>query len=233
MKTAGPGAGRPNVLAGALPVCLVCALAGPTLAAATKTPEQPLYLVARRGLLDPYFRHSVVLMLPLDAVPIPVVVGIIINRPTPLMLRTLFPFNVRLKPSAAVAYFGGPVDIRDVSIFYRSNHPPDHAIPIGPGVYASFDAAGVDKLLAEKPQDASRRVFLGRAQWSSEQLRGEMLRGSWYSIRAAGSLIFSKQDSDQVWQSLLDRARPGMLAIKVSANNRPETIRSDQRSANP
>jgi putative transcriptional regulator len=198
-----------KAISGVLLLCLTGSLAGLAGRGATKPPTQPVYLVARRGLMDPNFRHTVVLMVPVKG--FPGVLGIIVNRPTPILTKDLFNYP-QLMSNTAHAYFGGPVDIRDVSVIYRSSHPPDHAIPLSPGVYASFDAPAVEALLAEKLRDQDRRIYLGRAQWGHAQLRREMLEGSWYSIRAPSAVIFSAEDSDQVWRDVLDRARPGMLA---------------------
>jgi putative AlgH/UPF0301 family transcriptional regulator len=46
---------------------------------------------------------------------------------------------------------------------------------------------------------------MGRAQWAPAQLDGEALRGSWYSIRAEGELIFDR-DTEHLWKHLEERA---------------------------
>lgn len=74
-------------------------------------------------------------------------------------------------------------------------------------VYLSFDAKFISKLMQDSKQKGDLRLFLGRAQWAPEQLQGEALHGSWYSLRAEGELIFD-HDSEQLWKKLNARARP-------------------------
>src|SRR5579883_1439336 len=90
-------------------IFLLCAVswpAGKAAGAAASKKETPLYLVARPALRDPYFQQSVVLMLP--ATGSPLVVGIIINKPTRVPLVRLFPQIPSLKTKNQRAYFGGP-----------------------------------------------------------------------------------------------------------------------------
>jgi putative AlgH/UPF0301 family transcriptional regulator len=45
------------------------------------------------------------------------------------------------------------------------------------------------------------RLFLGRAQWAQEQLRGELLEGAWNVVPVRGDLLFD-HDSAKVWPML-------------------------------
>jgi putative transcriptional regulator len=172
---------------------------------AQKQEDKMVYLVARRALGDPFFVRSAVLMLP--STDLPLVVGLIINRPTRIPLSQLFPKNPAFKNKTENAYFGGPVDVRDLSVAFRTSQPPKGAIRLVNDVYLSFDPHLIDTLLSNLQGTQDVRVFLGRSQWSPAQLQNEILQGAWYSVEAESKLIFAA-DPQQVWQTLLNHAEP-------------------------
>src|SRR5215831_5009668 len=135
---------------GARGVCVVLALISTSLWGAQKQGDKTAYLVARPGLSDPFFARSAVLMLP--STDLPLVIGLIINRPTHVELRQLFPQNRALQGKTDTAYFGGPVDIRDLSVVFRTPKPPKGAIRLVDDVYVSFDPHLMDTLLTN-PQE--------------------------------------------------------------------------------
>jgi putative transcriptional regulator len=184
---------------------VVMVLVSTSLWCAQKPEDKTAYLVARRDLSDPFFAHSAVLMLP--STDLPLVVGLIINRPTTVPLRKLFPQNPALKSKTETAYFGGPVDVNDASVVFRTLQPPKGAIRLLGDVYLSFDPHLIETLLANPQGTSNVRVFLGRSQWAPEQLQSEMLAGAWYSVEAESKLIFGA-DSEQVWRTLINRAQP-------------------------
>jgi putative transcriptional regulator len=167
--------------------------------------DKLLFLVARPTILDPVFSKSVVLMLPLEGVP--VVVGLIVNKPTKLSLAMLFPDSPALKDSSDDAYLGGPVDTDSAALVFHAAKPPKRALQLYDDVYLSFDGKLISKLLQDPKGTGEMRLFLGRSQWAPKQLQGEALDGSWYSLRAEGSVIFDR-DSDHLWKRLHDRAKP-------------------------
>lgn len=190
---------------------LIPALARITAEETPKSKDKGQFLVASRGLPDPFFRQSVVLMLPIKEGPL--LVGLIVNKPSKIKVRDLFPDSPGLEASDAMAYFGGPVDA-DVlarSAIFRSKTPPKNATLVFGDVYVTFDP-GVIFALAENAQQASTlRVFLGRAQWSPAQFENEVAKGAWHSVPASADSIFSTFP-DALWRTLLDRAEPRPVA---------------------
>jgi putative transcriptional regulator len=171
--------------------------------------DKPLYLVARRELSDPLFKESVILMLP--STDSDLVVGLIVNKPTRISLREVFPTNPALKDRTDTVYFGGPVDIRTPSVLFLSSKPIEQAVHLDGDLYISFDLDFIEETLV-KPEEQVKdvRLFLGRAQWAPEQLQGEILRGSWYSEREENSWIF-RRDPENVWSVLIGRLESGTL----------------------
>ncbi len=163
------------------------------------------YLIARPELADPYFEKSVVLMLPSEGMPL--VVGLIVNKPTRITLLRLYPDSVALKDSAAKAYFGGPVDIGSPTLLFHSSKPPKHALSLFRDAYLTFDPDLISTLMNDPQPRGDLRLILGRAQWGPEQLQNEMREGSWDKLEAEGDLIFDS-DSEHLWRRLHDRAQP-------------------------
>lgn len=182
-----------------------------------------LFLVARSPVVDPFFEKSVVLMLPLEGEPL--IVGLIVNKPTRLPLTKLFPDSPILKNSSENAYLGGPVDMATPALVFHAPKPPKQAMLLYNDVYLSFDLKFISKLLQDPKQKGEFRLFMGRAQWAPDQLQGETLRGSWYSLRAEGELIFD-QHSEILWKRLHERARPPL----DTQNGTPPTSRSQVRA---
>lgn len=179
-----------------------------TTAQETQTPKtQGQFLVATRDLPDPYFRESVVLMLPIKEGPL--LVGLIVNKPTKVHLRDIFPDTPALQKVDAMAYFGGPVyaDVGARSAIFRSKTPPKDATLVFGDVYVSFDPDAIAALAANPQQASTLRVFLGRAQWGPLQFENEIARGSWHNVPATADSIFATLP-ESLWRILIARAEP-------------------------
>ncbi|HTY54708.1 MAG TPA: YqgE/AlgH family protein [Candidatus Binataceae bacterium] len=173
-----------------------------TAASATSDADNMFFLVATRDLPDPLFAETVILMIP--HTPPPLVVGLIVNKPTDRRLSELLPESPVLKNRSDDAYFGGPVDVDEPAIVFRSAEAPGHVMPLFDGVYVSLDPERVAALLKDRALK-DLRLYFGRAQWSRDQLHGEMLRGSWYVVPADPTFVFSA-DPKHVWRALVERA---------------------------
>lgn len=184
---------------------LLAVFLGLPACAAQENKDKVDLLVARTEVRDPYFHHSVVLMLPETQTQL--VVGLIINKPTRLTVGKLFPDTPELKGRTESAYFGGPVAIRTPSIVFRSSTEPENAVKLYGNVYLTFDSDLITKAF-KGPRSGSRtRLFLGRAQWAPGQLQNEIRQGGWYRIQAEGNLVFSAHP-ENLWSTLHSRAAP-------------------------
>lgn len=189
-------------------LCAASWLAGKPTEQAQKPEEKPFYLVARPELRNPYFRQSVVLMLP--ATGLPLVVGIIVNKPTRIPLLQIFPQIPGLKAKSKKAYFGGPVGVHVPIILFRSPRVPKLATRLFGDICMSVDSSLMERVLKNSRNGQELQLFLGRAQWAPEQLQDELRGGAWYPIRADSNLIFTR-NPQSLWRNLLNRARPGTL----------------------
>ena len=186
-------------------LCLAWGVGGNPCWAEDNPKTKLLFLVARPAIEDPIFERSVVLMLELKGEPL--IVGLIINKPTHISLVKLFPESPNLKSRPETAYMGGPVDMASPALVFHAPKAHKQAMLLYDDVYVSFDPRFISALLKDPKQTGDMRLFLGRAQWAPEQLQGEALEGSWYSLRAEGQVIFDN-DSAHLWNRLHERARP-------------------------
>jgi putative transcriptional regulator len=170
-----------------------------------KKAHQPTYLVAREEISDPFFSESAVLIVPTDQDSL--VLGLIVNKPTHIPLSELFPDDDALKGKTQTIYFGGPVDTDDAGVVFRSPKAMKPAVLLFGDVYVSFDRDFIEGLLEKPGQAHDVRLFVGRAQWDPDQLQDEILEGSWYSIQAESSFIFSAEPK-YVWHTLFEIAEP-------------------------
>ncbi len=203
-----PGRGRIAALGcGALLLLLgvLWGVAGYPCWGEEKPSTKLLFLVARRSINDPIFERSVVLMLPLKGQPL--IVGLSVNKPIRLPLVKIFPESPALKNRSDNAYLGGPVDMAAPALLFHAPKPPEQAMLLYDDVYLSLDPDFIAGLLQDPKQSGDMRLYLGRSQWAPEQLEGEALRGSWYSLRAEGKVLFDP-DSEHLWDRLHLRAQP-------------------------
>ncbi|HEY2104654.1 MAG TPA: YqgE/AlgH family protein [Candidatus Binataceae bacterium] len=194
--------------------CALALLVGAAWAAGNDKPAQTYFLVAQPDLPDPMFSQSVVLMLPPTGTDL--VVGLIVNKPTKVALGKLFPDNAAFKRRTETAYFGGPVDISTPLVLARTAHAPAGAVALFKDVYLNLEARTVLDLLKSPPATQSMRLYLGRAQWTDDQLHNEMLENSWYNVPSDPQYVFSA-DPKTVWRTLVARAQ----AIETSAPSPP------------
>ena len=183
---------------------LLTLLSGAVAQKAPDSADQGLYLVARRDMTDALFDKSVVLMLPIKGAPL--LVGLIVNKPTRVPLHDLFP-DTSLPKRDASAYFGGPVEVAARSALFRSATAPKNAIKVFGDVYVTFDPATIAARVESLQQAPQTRVFVGRAQWAPTQLEDETTEGSWYSLRADADAIFDP-DGEGAWRKMLGRVEP-------------------------
>jgi putative transcriptional regulator len=171
--------------------------------------DKSSFLVARAELNDPLFEQSVVVMLPV--IDKDLVVGLIVNKPTRIMLSQVFPKVSAFKDRTDKVYFGGPVDVKAPGALFRSTKSFKQAFHLTSDLYVTFDASFIEAMLKKQKKEVSdMRLFIGRAQWGTDQLGGEMEEGSWYGAKEANSVIFSA-DPD-LWKTLIAQLEPGMLA---------------------
>jgi putative AlgH/UPF0301 family transcriptional regulator len=160
---------------------------------------QSFFLVASHSMPDPVFQQSVILVLPTDDPPL--VAGVIINKPTGVTLGNLFKRQLAPENQNQKVYFGGPVDLAAPLLIVRTMRPPKQAIRLWNNIYGVVDTGSISEILRDARSSNDTRLYLGRAQWAREQLRGELMEGAWSVVPVRTDLIF-EHDSAKVWRIL-------------------------------
>ena len=190
-------------LAGILMTCAV-------RAAQTKAPEPfgtgrtPFLLVASPEMSDPVFEETVILMLPPTEMPL--VAGVVINKPTTITFGQLFPHSSRIKNEQQTVYFGGPVNLNSPAALIRASRAPDGMNHLFENVYMSSDTSSIRKIMERPESDKDFRLLFGRAQWSVDQLHSELLEGAWTIAAATPEIVFSAEPA-KIWRSLEQQAK--------------------------
>lgn len=210
MKTEGksslPGALAPALRLGGRSLAIAAIFALLPLLKANLAAAQPhasnaqsFFLVASHSMPDPVFQQSVILVLPTDDPPL--VAGVIINKPTGVTLGNLFKRQLAPENQNQKVYFGGPVDLAAPLLIVRTMRPPKQAIRLWNNIYGVVDTGSISEILRDARSSSDTRLYLGRAQWAREQLRGELLEGAWSVVPVRTDLIF-EHDSAKVWRIL-------------------------------
>jgi putative transcriptional regulator len=181
---------------------LLAALLGSAPFASAQSGSNPngVFLVATPGLVDPNFRHSVVLV---TQMPDGGTVGFVVNRPGHRSLAQILPDNQVLKRFTEPLYVGGPVETAGLFAMFRAKDNPQGAMRVLDDVSFALEPAVVEIVLHVPPERV--RFFNGYAAWAPRQLAVELERGGWYLLNADADTVFRK-NMDTLWEELVRRA---------------------------
>ena len=163
----------------------------------------PVLLMAMPQVLDPFFHHSVILLLhhePEGSL------GFIVNRPTGIKVSEILKGMDVAWGGAdeTVAFFGGPVQPNLGTVLFApvlsEGDEQDTAKQIVPGLALTQHIDDLSRL-AEEPTERFR-LLLGYAGWGEGQLMDEILRNDWLTAPVDRDLIFAS-DPDQLWAAAL------------------------------
>jgi len=188
----------------ALLLSLLLGLA-PSIAA---QPAAGRLLVASRGLADPNFERSVILLVQHGAEGS---WGLVINRPTGVPLAKLFAEEPGLGRQDGILFAGGPVGAGRFLLLLRARRPPEESRPVFADVYLGWTPAA----LRDSRGIAEFRVYSGYAGWAPGQLDAEMARGDWHLLPAEAALVFEPHP-ERVWEELARRAETPVADVGAS-----------------
>jgi len=158
-------------------------------------------LVASRGLADPNFAETVVLVVHYDD---DGVVGLVLNRRTDFPLSQVLDQFAAAKDRSDPVYLGGPVETGAVFALLQSKAKLDGAEQVFGGVYLISTKTLFDKAFSARPDPGSFHVYLGYAGWSIEQLRLEVDLGSWFIFPGDARTVFDS-DPDSLWRQMIQK----------------------------
>jgi len=177
------------------------------------------FLVARRGLLDPNFAATVVLLVQYSGEG---VVGLIINRRTKVPLSQAFPEFKGAKSISDAIYLGGPVKRTGALALIRSRTKPEDAEPILADLYLTSSKTMLEKTIAAGNTSVSFHVYLGYGGWTAEQLQREVQIGGWYIFPGDAATVFDP-DPDAIWTRWIQKTE-GQIALGGKYGRYPEFL---------
>jgi putative transcriptional regulator len=162
--------------------------------------DQPLILVAKPELRDAIFGSTVLVVTPVGG---DQHAGFIINRPTTIRLRNLFPEHAPSQKIVDPVYLGGPIQSGVLfALVQRRDNPGAGAFEMMPGLFAVADGEGIDHIIET---DASHARFVaGLVAWQAGELRDEIKQGAWYVLEPDTALFMRKPE--HLWEDLVQRS---------------------------
>ncbi len=167
-------------------------------------------LVAAPALRGSTFERSVILLLSHDE---DGALGVIVNRPTEVMVGDILPGWTPVVSEPGVVFQGGPVSL-DSALGLVSVGATDEPLGIRrvTGRLGVVDLDTPPEIVG--PAVDGMRVFAGYAGWAPGQLEGEIEEGSWYVVDAELADAF-RRDAEGLWSAVLSR-QAGPLALMAS-----------------
>jgi putative transcriptional regulator len=188
-------------------------------------------LVASRGLADPNFAKTVILLVHFDDHG---VVGLILNRRTEIPLSRVLEGLEGAKDLSDPAYLGGPVEIPSVFALFRSPAKIEGAERVFSGVYLISTKALFEQTLAARPDPQVFHVYLGYAGWTNDQLRREVELGGWFIFPADTAAVFNS-DPGSLWPEMIRKTELKLAGsqpadhciLKAESTGLPKTLTAD------
>lgn len=157
-------------------------------------------LVASRGLGDPRFAGTVILLVHYDENG---VVGLFLNRRTDVPLSQVLDLKAANDRSDPV-YIGGPMEPSGAFALFQSSVKIEKAENIFGGVYLISDKGLFEKIISTRPDPNAFHVYLGYAGWTQDQLRTEVQLGAWFVFPADTATVFNS-DPDSLWLQMIQK----------------------------
>lgn len=167
----------------------------------TVSPDKGVFLVAKPEMRDPRFQRTVVLLLEHDDKG---TLGVIVNRPTEMLLAQALPDLRGADNGNHTVFFGGPVGLNTLVFLVRSDKPPRASSLVMADVYYSADRNTLETVLNQHKKTNELRMFFGHSGWSPGQLAAELVRGDWLLVQGDSHSVFEK-NLDALWRELIDR----------------------------
>ncbi len=171
--------------------------------------ERGVLLVASPSLGDPNFAQTVLLILEHGKGG---TVGLILNRPTNVLLSDVLPDLPVLKRTPHRLFTGGPVGRTQMALLFKLIEPYPDARRIVDGIYLGTPGV-LERIIAQPKPSEYFRAFAGFAGWAPGQLDYEMLQGSWGVLPSNTFDIFDK-DPATLWPDSISR----LQALRTISN---------------
>ncbi|MBL1458771.1 MAG: YqgE/AlgH family protein [Methylophaga sp.] len=158
------------------------------------------FLIAMPTLIDSFFYHSVIYLCEHDEEG---AMGLIINRPTRIMMQELLNHlqitnNSEWATKTAVL-FGGPVQKDQGMVVHDGGEQWKNTLKITDETFLTTSSDILESLGTESGPPHSI-VTLGYAAWEAGQLEQEIADNSWLTVQATPKLLY-ETPADERWQA--------------------------------
>jgi putative transcriptional regulator len=167
-------------------------------------------LVASRGLGDPNFAKTVILLVRYSEDHGGV--GLVINKRTDVPMARLFHDLKEAGGRMDPVYIGGPVELNSVQALLKSASKPDGADRIFGDVYLIENRDLLARTLASGVEASVFHAYIGYAGWGAGQLEHEFELGAWRILPGDVESVFHG-DPDSVWERLIRRTETHIAQI--------------------
>jgi putative transcriptional regulator len=162
--------------------------------------EKGVLLVASPSLGDPNFHQTVLLIIEHGRGG---TVGLILNRPTNVLLSEALPDFTILKRTSHRLFAGGPVGQTQLVLLFRLTQLLPDTRQIIAGVYVGTPRV-LERIMTQPKPTETFRAFAGFAGWAPGQLEHEMLEGAWGILPSDAFSIFDN-DPVTLWPDSISR----------------------------
>ncbi len=164
-------------------------------------------LIAAPPMQDTHFEGTVVLLCAHEP---DASVGLVLNRPLEVPLRTLLPEHGLKEAADLPLLWGGPVGTQQLILLHDSPLSAQEGQPVSRGIHFGGSLESARKLA-----DAGGwlRFFLGYSGWSEGQLQEEMNQGAWMLLPCDPAEVWTL-DWRWQWERLVARAAPDLAWLR-------------------
>lgn len=162
--------------------------------------EKGALLIASPSLSDPNFHQTVLLIIEHGRGG---TVGLILNRPTNVLLSEALPDFTVLKRTTHRLFAGGPVERTQLVLLFRLMQLLPDSRQIVDRIYVGTPRV-LERIMAQPKPTETFRAFAGFAGWAPGQLEHEMLEGAWGVLPSNAFNIFDK-DPAMLWPDSISR----------------------------
>jgi len=191
--------GRPPVLSLLVWCLLIIMVSSPVYG--EPVIEKGVFLIANPSMADPNFSQTVVLICEHNNKE--GTLGVVLNRPTELLLSEALPAVTVLKGTSYVLFVGGPVQQNGILMLFRSGKEPANTKQWLDQVYLGSNMDALARIITHPQPTETFRAYAGYAGWAPGQLEFEMSLGSWAVLQADPMSIFDKNPAT-LWTELVE-----------------------------
>ncbi len=170
-----------------------------------------ILMIANRGLSDPNFRHTVILITEFSETG---TVGLVINRSVRMPANKIFPHIEKINSDLGPLHIGGPVAVNSLSLLIQTQDGSGLSTNIFANIYLVNRPDTFNLILRGDLNSTAIRLYAGYAGWAAGQLESEIIRGDWYLWPADEDAIFTKFP-DSLWHELIQ-----LVSANWATNNR-------------